>query len=81
MPPCPYLRSVLATYSLPNQRSQSATALGASFDPELIEEVGLKILSEESKRKAASFLLGPTCNIQRVHLSPLLLVEHMLNDI
>ncbi|KZP04828.1 glycoside hydrolase family 3 protein [Athelia psychrophila] len=43
----------------------SATALGATFDPELIEEVALKILSAEAKRKAASILLGPTCNIQR----------------
>lgn len=43
----------------------SATALGATFDPELIEEVGLKLLAEEAKIKAASILLGPTCNIQR----------------
>lgn len=55
---------VLATHSY--LRDQSATALGATFDPELIEEVALRILSEEAKRKAASILLGPTCNIQRV---------------
>ncbi|CAL1703114.1 unnamed protein product [Somion occarium] len=43
----------------------SATALGATFDPTLIEEVGLKLLAEEAKLKAASILLAPTCNIQR----------------
>ncbi|KII89537.1 glycoside hydrolase family 3 protein [Plicaturopsis crispa FD-325 SS-3] len=43
----------------------SATALGATWDPELIEEVGLKLLAAESKLRAASVVLGPTCNIQR----------------
>lgn len=43
----------------------SATALGATFDPQLVEEVSLKILSEEAKRMSVSALLGPTCNIQR----------------
>ncbi|KAI0761860.1 beta-glucosidase [Irpex lacteus] len=43
----------------------SATALGATFDPELIEIVGRKLLAEECKIKAASILLAPTCNIQR----------------
>ena len=45
---------------------KSATALGATFNTELVEEVGLKILSEEAKRMSVSALLGPTCNIQRV---------------
>ena len=31
----------------------------------LIHAVGLKLLSEEAKLKAASVLLAPTCNIQR----------------
>lgn len=43
----------------------SATALGATFDPELIREVGRKLLAEEAKLKAASVWLGPTCNTQR----------------
>ncbi|THH33096.1 hypothetical protein EUX98_g1111 [Antrodiella citrinella] len=43
----------------------SATALGATFDPELIHTVGLKLLAAEAKLKAASILLAPTCNIQR----------------
>lgn len=43
----------------------SATAFGATFDPELVHKVGLKLLAEEAKIKAASVLLGPTCNIQR----------------
>ncbi|KAI4528597.1 glycoside hydrolase family 3 protein [Schizophyllum commune Loenen D] len=43
----------------------SATALGATFNTELVEEVGLRILSEEAKRMSVSALLGPTCNIQR----------------
>ncbi|TFK45937.1 beta-glucosidase [Heliocybe sulcata] len=43
----------------------SATALGATWDTDLIEEVGLKLLAAESKLRAASVLLGPTCNIQR----------------
>ncbi|THG97996.1 hypothetical protein EW026_g4112 [Hermanssonia centrifuga] len=43
----------------------SSTAIGATFDPALIEEVGRKLLAEECKLKAASVLLAPTCNIQR----------------
>ena len=39
--------------------------MGATFDTELIEEIGLKLLAEECKIKAASILLAPTCNIQR----------------
>lgn len=40
--------------------------MGATFDTELLEEVGLKLLAAESKLRAASIALAPTCNIQRV---------------
>ncbi|KAJ7097620.1 beta-glucosidase [Mycena epipterygia] len=43
----------------------SATALGATWDPQLIHEIGLKLLAPEAKLRAASVILGPTCNIQR----------------
>ncbi|KAF8061827.1 beta-glucosidase [Lyophyllum atratum] len=43
----------------------SATALGATWDTQLIEEVGLKLLAPEAKLRAASVVLAPTCNIQR----------------
>lgn len=43
----------------------SSTAMGATFDPELIHTIGLKLLAAESKLRAASVLLAPTCNIQR----------------
>ncbi|TFY67511.1 hypothetical protein EVG20_g3915 [Dentipellis fragilis] len=43
----------------------SATALGATWDTKLIEQVGLKLLAEEAKLRAASIILAPTCNIQR----------------
>ena len=46
--------------------SQSATALGATWDTKLIEEVGLKLLASEAKLRSASVILAPTCNIQRV---------------
>ncbi len=42
----------------------SATALGATFDGGLIGQVGA-LLARECKAKGSSFLLGPTCNIQR----------------
>ena len=45
---------------------QSGTALGATWDLALIEEVGLKILALEAKLRAVSSMNGPTCNIQRV---------------
>lgn len=40
--------------------------MGATFDRELLEEVGLKLLAREAKLRAASLVLAPTCNIQRV---------------
>ncbi|KAG6839583.1 hypothetical protein C0991_001270 [Blastosporella zonata] len=43
----------------------SATALGATWDTKLVEEVGLKLLAAEAKLRAASVVLAPTCNIQR----------------
>ncbi|KAJ7259206.1 beta-glucosidase [Mycena rebaudengoi] len=43
----------------------SATALGATWDPDLIREIGLKLLAPEAKLRAASVILAPTCNIQR----------------
>ncbi|KIJ58514.1 glycoside hydrolase family 3 protein [Hydnomerulius pinastri MD-312] len=42
-----------------------STALGATWDPELIEEVGLKLIAGEAKLRAAPVVLAPTCNIQR----------------
>ncbi|KAI5119584.1 hypothetical protein M0805_006469 [Coniferiporia weirii] len=43
----------------------SATALGATWDTELINEVGAKLLAPEAKLRSASVILAPTCNIQR----------------
>jgi beta-glucosidase len=40
------------------------TALGATFDKDLLNQVG-QLLSEEVKAKGAHVLLGPTVNIQR----------------
>jgi len=40
--------------------------MGATFDRELMEQVGLKLLAREAKLRAASVVLAPTCNIQRV---------------
>ena len=45
---------------------QSSTAIGSTWDPELIHEVGRKLLAEEAKLRSASLVLAPTCNIQRV---------------
>src|ERR1700730_5206480 len=43
------------------------SALGATWDPELVERVGV-MLSEEARTKACRVLLAPTVNI---HRSPL----------
>ncbi|KIM49903.1 glycoside hydrolase family 3 protein [Hebeloma cylindrosporum] len=43
----------------------SSTALGATWDTKLVREVGLKLLAQEAKSRAASLILAPTCNIQR----------------
>lgn len=40
------------------------TALGATFDPSLIRQLG-RLLGQEAKAKGAHVLLGPTINIQR----------------
>lgn len=45
---------------------QSSTAIGATWDVKLIETVGAKLLAPEAKLRAASVILAPTCNIQRV---------------
>ncbi|EJT97239.1 hypothetical protein DACRYDRAFT_18936 [Dacryopinax primogenitus] len=41
--------------------------MAATWDLDLVGEVAAKILAPECKLKAASMLLGPTCNIQRVN--------------
>ena len=51
--------------STPAKCLPSSTAVGATFDTELVEEIARKLLAEEAKIKAASILLAPTCNIQR----------------
>ena len=51
--------------STPAKCLPSATGMAATFDTELMERVGLELLAEEAKLKAASVLLGPTCNTQR----------------
>ncbi|KZO92432.1 glycoside hydrolase family 3 protein [Calocera viscosa TUFC12733] len=51
--------------STPAKCLPCATALASTWDTELIGEVAAKILAPECKLKAASVLLGPTCNIQR----------------
>ena len=40
-------------------------AMGATFDPDLIEEVG-RALAHETKSKGSSVLLGPTVNVHRI---------------
>ncbi|KZT51278.1 glycoside hydrolase family 3 protein [Calocera cornea HHB12733] len=51
--------------STPAKCLPCATALAATWDTDLIGTVAAKILAPECKLKAASVLLGPTCNIQR----------------
>ena len=46
---------------------QCATSLAATFDTDLIREVG-EFLADESKAKSSGILLAPTCNIQRTPL-------------
>ncbi|KAJ7066458.1 glycoside hydrolase family 3 protein [Mycena amicta] len=48
----------------PGQCLPCGTAMGATFDPELIRKVG-SLLAEEAKAKSSVVLLAPTCNIQR----------------
>ncbi|KAF7299413.1 Glycoside hydrolase family 3 protein [Mycena indigotica] len=43
----------------------ASTALGSTWDPALVYQVGLKLLAPEAKLRAASVILAPTCNIQR----------------
>lgn len=51
--------------STPAKVIPSATALGATFDPVLIQSVASKLLAAEAKLRAASVILAPTVNIQR----------------
>lgn len=53
--------------STPAKCLPSATALGATWDTELIEQAGFKLLAGEARLRAAPVILAPTCNIQRVH--------------
>lgn len=46
---------------------QCATSLAATFDADLIRNVG-EFLADESKAKSSCVLLAPTCNIQRTPL-------------
>jgi hypothetical protein len=60
------LRTEAFKLIISSSRGQCATALAATFDVELVEEVGEKLLAPEAKLRAASVTLAPTCNIQRV---------------
>ncbi|KZO92455.1 glycoside hydrolase family 3 protein [Calocera viscosa TUFC12733] len=51
--------------STPAKCIPCGTAMAATWDTELVGEVAAKILAPECRLKAASVLLGPTCNIQR----------------
>ena len=51
--------------STPAKCLPCSTAMGATFDTALMERIGHELLAAEVKLKAASVLLGPTCNIQR----------------
>ncbi|KIY70546.1 glycoside hydrolase family 3 protein [Cylindrobasidium torrendii FP15055 ss-10] len=51
--------------STPAKCLPSSTAMGATWDTDLIELVGRKLLAEEAKLRASSLILAPTCNIQR----------------
>jgi beta-glucosidase len=42
----------------------SGLTLGASWDPQLVEEIG-SLLGTEARRKGAHILLGPTVNLHR----------------
>jgi beta-glucosidase len=63
------IRGNLFFMSTPAKCLPSATALGATWDPELVQEVGLELLAGEAKLRSASIALAPTCNIQRVCIS------------
>jgi beta-glucosidase len=54
--------------STPAMCLPSATALGATWNTQLIERVGLELLAGEAKLRAAPVILAPKCNIQRVCL-------------
>ncbi|KZT33940.1 beta-glucosidase [Sistotremastrum suecicum HHB10207 ss-3] len=49
----------------PAKAIPSATALGATWDTELIGNAAAKLLADEAKLRGASVILAPTVNIQR----------------
>ena len=51
--------------STPAKCLPSATAMAATFDTALIGRMAKDLLAQEVKLKAASILLGPTCNTAR----------------
>ena len=51
--------------STPAKCLPSATAMAATFDTALIGKMAKDLLAQEVKLKAASILLGPTCNTAR----------------
>ncbi|KAF9475314.1 beta-glucosidase [Pholiota conissans] len=53
--------------STPAQCLPCATALASTFNPDLIQKVGV-FLAQETKVKSSVVLLAPTCNIQRTPL-------------
>lgn len=68
LPVCPTKLLLISLIFTKCARFQSSTALGATWDPELVEMVGAKLLAPEAKLRAASVILAPTCNIQRVRI-------------
>lgn len=68
LPVCPTTHPLTSSIFTICALFQSSTALGATWDPELVEIVGAKLLAPEAKLRAASVILAPTCNIQRVRI-------------
>lgn len=56
------------TYEITSASFPVGTAMGATWNPDLIGEVG-KALAQETKAKGAHVLLGPTVNIHRAPLA------------
>ncbi|KAH3667947.1 hypothetical protein OGAPHI_001701 [Ogataea philodendri] len=50
--------------SVPSACFSSGTALAATFNEELLEDLG-KLMAKEAHHKGAHVILGPTCNIAR----------------
>ncbi|CAN6625944.1 hypothetical protein TRVA0_010S02410 [Trichomonascus vanleenenianus] len=58
------LRGTRFFKSTPSACLPCGTAMGATFDPELLIEAG-RVLANEAKAKGVHVVLGPTANIQR----------------